>query len=132
MPAFTHHIFVCGNQRSPDHRRGCCDPLADQSLRAAFKAEIAKHRLGPDVRANHAGCLEQCEYGPAVIIYPHGIHYGNVTIDDVPRIIAETVIKGRILEDLLIPDDFVNNATADHVRQWAETHDRPADPRHDS
>jgi (2Fe-2S) ferredoxin len=129
MPAFTHHIFVCENQRSPEHRRGCCDPLADGSLRAAFKAEISRRRLGPNVRANRAGCLEQCEYGPTVIIYPQAIYYGNVTPEDVPRIVEETIVKGKILEDLLIPEEFINNPTKENQREWAFDHRRPADPR---
>ncbi len=55
-----------------------------------------------------AGCLEQCEFGPTVVIYPQGIWYGGVTPEDVPRILDETVIGGRILEDLLIPPECLN------------------------
>ncbi len=40
MPAFTHHIFVCGNVRAPGHKRGCCDPDGQQALREAFKKEL--------------------------------------------------------------------------------------------
>ncbi len=40
MPAFTHHIFVCGNVRDAGHRRGCCDPEGAQALRKAFKKEL--------------------------------------------------------------------------------------------
>src|SRR4051812_34175403 len=68
MPAFTSHIFVCCNQREPNHRRGCCDPDGSEVLRDAFKTEVAKRKLGPLVRANKAGCLEQCEVGPTVVI----------------------------------------------------------------
>src|SRR3954471_11842010 len=100
MPAFTSHIFICCNQREPNHRRGCCDPDGSEVLRDAFKTEVAKRKLGPLVRANKAGCLEQCEVGPTVVIYPQGIWYGRVQISDVGRILDETVIGGRILEDL--------------------------------
>ena len=54
MPAFTHHIFVCCNQRSPDHSRGCCDPDGSQGLRTALKAAVAQRGLKPAVRANSA------------------------------------------------------------------------------
>ena len=110
MPAFTSHIFVCCNQREPGHRRGCCDPEGSESLRDAFKTEVAKRKLGPLVRANKAGCLEQCELGPTVVIYPQGIWYGRVQPSDIARILDETVIAGRILEDLLIPDPCLNNS----------------------
>ncbi|MCA9119468.1 MAG: (2Fe-2S) ferredoxin domain-containing protein [Planctomycetaceae bacterium] len=108
MSAFTHHIFICSNQRSPGHARGCCDPAGTEALRNAFKAEVKRRGLTPLVRANNAGCLDQCEFGPTVVIYPQGIWYGNVQLCDVARIIDETIIGGRILEDLLIADALLN------------------------
>lgn len=116
MPGFTHHIFVCCNQRSPGHVRGCCDPEGTTALRNALKAEIKRQGLGPLVRANKAGCLEQCEHGPTVAIYPQCIFYGGVTLDDVPRIVEETVINGRTLDDLQIADSCLNNPHCEHVR----------------
>ena len=116
MPAFTHHIFVCCNQRSPAHPRGCCDPEGSEALRNAFKAEVKRRGLGPLVRANLAGCLEQCEHGPTVAIYPQGIFYGGVRMEDVPRILEETVIGGRVLEDLRIDEGCLNNPDCEHVR----------------
>ena len=60
------------------------------------------------VRANKAGCLDQCELGPTVVIYPQGVWYGSVTPADVPRIIEETVVGGKILDDLKIPEHRLN------------------------
>jgi (2Fe-2S) ferredoxin len=108
MPKFTHHIFVCCNQREPGNSRGCCNPDGSQALRELFKKEVKKRGLAPLVRANAAGCLDQCELGPTVVIYPQAIWYGGVKPEDVPRIIEETIIGGRILEDLLIPDEKLN------------------------
>ena len=108
MAEFTHHIFVCCNQRIAGHPRGCCNLDGSEALRNRFKTEIAQRKLGPLVRANVAGCLDQCEQGPTVVIYPQAIWYGHVTPDDVPRILDETVIAGRVLEDLLIPADQLN------------------------
>jgi len=108
MPKFTHHIFVCGNVRSPGHARGCCDPEGRDELRSCFKAEIKRRGLKPLVRANSAGCLDQCELGPTVVIYPQAIWYGGVTKDDVPRIIEETILGGRVIEELRIPDEQLN------------------------
>jgi (2Fe-2S) ferredoxin len=108
MPPFTSHIFVCCNQRGDGHPRGCCDPEGSENLRSLFKAEVKQRDLGPSVRANKAGCLDQCEFGPAVVIYPQGIWYGGVQPEDVPRIIEETVVHGRVLEDLVISDDLLN------------------------
>lgn len=108
MPKFTSHIFICCNQRPPNSPRGCCDPEGTERLKGLFKAEVKKRGLDPLVRANSAGCLDQCELGPTVVIYPQGIWYGGVREDDVPRIVEETVVHGRILTDLLIPDEKLN------------------------
>lgn len=106
MAKFQKHIFVCCNQRNS--ARGCCNPDGAQALRQAFKAEVAKRGLKPEVRANEAGCLDQCEHGPTVVIYPQQIWYGRVTTDDVVRIIEESVIGDEVIEELLIPDDVLN------------------------
>jgi (2Fe-2S) ferredoxin len=108
LSAFTHHIFVCCNRREPGSARGCCDPDGSEALRSAFKAELKKRQLGPCVRANKSGCLDQCELGPTVVIYPQAIWYGGVKLSDVPRIVEETIIGGRIIDDLLIPDEKLN------------------------
>jgi (2Fe-2S) ferredoxin len=112
MARFTHHIFICCNQRQPGHSRGCCDPDGCELLRNLMKAEIKKRGLGPLVRANKAGCLDQCERGPTVVIYPQAIWYGGVRPHDVPRIVEQTIIGGRVLQDLLIPDEYLNCASA--------------------
>jgi (2Fe-2S) ferredoxin len=110
VAAFSHHIFVCCNRREPGSARGCCDPDGGEALRSAFKAELKKRQLGSAVRANKAGCLDQCELGPTVVIYPQAIWYGGVKLADVPRIVEETVVGGRILDDLIIPDGKLNQA----------------------
>ncbi len=125
MPAFTHHIFVCGNQRAPGHARGCCDLEGSDALRNAFKAAVKARGLGPLVRANSAGCLEQCEHGPCVAIYPQAILYGGVQLTDVPRIIEETVINGRVLDDLRIADECLNNPCCEHIEARKTAQDHP-------
>ena len=115
MPAFTNHLFICTNQRSPDHPRGCCNADGSEALRNAFKAEVKKRGLGPLVRANSAGCLDQCEHGPCVVIYPQGIFYGGVTLEDVPRILEETVVSGRIIDELVIAPECLNNPNCPHI-----------------
>ena len=108
MAAFSHHIFICCNRREPGHSRGCCDVDGSEALREAFKQELKKRKLGPLVRANKAGCLDQCERGPTVVIYPQAIWYGGVTLADVPRIVEETIVAGRVIEELRIPEECLN------------------------
>lgn len=114
MPAFTHHLFICGNSRESGHRRGSCDPKSTHRLRDAFKKELKKAGFGNLARANQAGCLDQCEHGPTVVIYPQGIWYGGVSPEDVPRIVQKTLLGGEILNDLLIDDSCLNNPDCPH------------------
>ena len=84
-------------------------------MQKCFKVELEKRGLKSQVRANAAGCLDQCELGATVVIYPQGIWYGRVTLADVPRIVEETIVNGRVLPDPLIPDDLLNTK-----RGWPE------------
>jgi (2Fe-2S) ferredoxin len=114
MPAFTHHVFVCGHAREPGHPRGCCDPEGRGALRDAFKRELKRAGFGDLARVNHAGCLDQCEHGPTVVIYPQGIWYGGVKAEDVPRIVRTTLVGGEVLPDLAIPHECLNNPDCPH------------------
>jgi (2Fe-2S) ferredoxin len=116
MAAFTHHLFVCGNVRAPGHPRSCCDPGGQQALREAFRRELRLAGLGTTVRANHAGCLDQCEHGPTVVIYPQEIWYGPVRLEDVPRIVERTIVGGEVIDELVIADACLNNPSCPHRR----------------
>jgi len=98
MSAFSHHIFVCGNQRADGHPRGCCDPSGHGELRECLKKALKARGLSGEVRANQAGCLDQCEWGPTLVIYPQGIWYGGVKPEDVPRIVEETIVGGKVIQ----------------------------------
>ena len=77
MATFEKHIFICGNQRPPGHPRGCCDPAAKTELQKSFKQKLAERGLKGRVRANQSGCLDQCEHGPNLVIYPEAVWYGG-------------------------------------------------------
>ena len=114
MPAFRHHLFICGNSRALGHPRGSCDPDGRHPLRDAFKKALKKAGFGTRARANQAGCLDQCEHGPVVVVYPQGVWYGGVTPEDVPRIVEKTLLGGEILADLVIDDACLNNPACPH------------------
>jgi (2Fe-2S) ferredoxin len=102
---YTKHLFVCTHQREPGHPRGCCKEKGSEDVRAKFKEELKKRRLsGKQMRANSAGCLDACEYGVAVVVYPDAVWYGGVTVDDVEEIIESHLIGGVPVERLLIDD----------------------------
>ncbi|WZO97017.1 (2Fe-2S) ferredoxin domain-containing protein [Isosphaeraceae bacterium EP7] len=114
MASFTHHIFICGNARATDHPRGSCGTEQSQVLRDAFKKALKTAGVGSSVRANPAGCLDQCEHGPVVVIYPQNIWYGHVGPEDAARIVDRTIVGGEIVEDLHIIEDCLNNPSCPH------------------
>jgi (2Fe-2S) ferredoxin len=119
VAAFSEHIFVCGNVRAPGHSRGCCDPEGADRLRNELKLLVKSRGLGTRVRVNKSGCLDQCEHGPTLVIYPQAIWYGGVTEEDLPRIVDETIIGGKILDDLVIRDECLCNPDCEHIRARA-------------
>ena len=116
MPAFEHHVFVCENRRADGHPRGSCDLLGAGTLRDAFKRELKRAGVARVSRANSAGCLDQCEHGPVVVIYPQNVWYGRVKPEDVARIVDRTIVAGEILDDLVIAADCLNNPDCPHRR----------------
>lgn len=114
MPAFTHHVLICGNKREACHAKGYCDPGEGEDLCEDFKKDLKKEKLGLLVRANDGGCMEQSEDGPDLVIYPQGIWYEGVTVEDVARIVTRTIIGGEVIEDLFIADSCLNNPGCPH------------------
>jgi (2Fe-2S) ferredoxin len=113
VAAFERHLFICCNQREPDHPRGCCDPEGSDALQKAFKKALAERGLHRRMRANRAGCLDQCEHGPNVVVYPDGIWYGHVTHDDVNEIV-DSLMTGVPVARLRLADECINTATCPH------------------
>jgi (2Fe-2S) ferredoxin len=98
MPRFTHHIFICNNQKAEG--KPCCGEERGTALVNEFKQQINEKGLKGKVRAQRTGCLDACEFGPSLVIYPEGTFYGHVNIEDVSRIIDEHVVGGTVIEDL--------------------------------
>ncbi|HEY1805161.1 MAG TPA: (2Fe-2S) ferredoxin domain-containing protein [Terracidiphilus sp.] len=119
MPKFEKHIFVCGNQRPEGHPRGCCDPLAQGKLQKLFKQKLAERGLKGRVRANQAGCLDQCEHGPNLVVYPDAVWYGFVTEADVDEIIDSHIVGGKPVERLRLSDSCLNTSDCEHRRAKA-------------
>lgn len=114
MPGFERHIFICGNYRIPGHPRGCCDPEREAALQKRFKKRLAELGLRATVRANQAGCLDQCEHGPNVVVYPDGVWYGGVTLADVDEIIESHIVNNTPVQRLRLAESCVNTASCEH------------------
>ena len=104
-PFYDTHVFCCTNVRPAGHPRGCCSGRGSEKLRAYMKSRA--RTLAPGrVRINIAGCLDRCELGPTMVVYPEGVWYRYENEADVDEIL-ETHIRGggRVERLMLRPDD---------------------------
>src|SRR5512137_1095025 len=99
---FERHVFVCENRRPEGHPRGCCAARGSAEVKEALKAALRARGLQGRVRANSAGCLDACERGVAMVVYPEGVWYGHVTPADVPEIVESHLVGGKPVERLVL------------------------------
>ena len=104
MPHLDRHVFVCTNRREAGNSKGCCAEKGAEEVREAFKKQLHERGLKKSVRANAAGCLDQCARGVTVVVYPEQVWYGGVTVADVAEIIESHVVGGKPVERLIIKD----------------------------
>ena len=98
---YNYHVFICTNKRAEGHPRGCCAQKNSVKLRNFMKIKVKSLGL-EKIRINAAGCLDKCELGPTVVIYPEGIWYAIKNEEDVEAIINEHIIKGKTVKHLLM------------------------------
>jgi (2Fe-2S) ferredoxin len=96
---FEKHLFICTNQRAAGEKKSCGEEHG-LNLVKAFKKIIKDNGLNAEVRAQKAGCLDTCELGPSMVVYPEGVFYGNVQLEDVEEIFKEHLVNNRPVERL--------------------------------
>jgi len=101
-PYFKHHLFFCMNHRD-DGRESCGPRGAEQAQKHAKKRckELNLNGAGK-VRINQAGCLDRCEHGPVLVVYPEGTWYTYVDTSDIDEIIDQHLVNGQPVERLKI------------------------------
>ncbi|WZL77958.1 NADH-quinone oxidoreductase subunit NuoF [Eubacteriales bacterium mix99] len=96
MEFYRSHVLVCGGTGC--HSSGSADVMS------TFRTELEKNKLEKEVKLVQTGCFGLCAVGPVVIVYPEGAFYSKVKKEDVPRIVSEHLLKGRMVTDLLYHD----------------------------
>lgn len=96
---YNKHIFICTNQRV-NSERPCCGEAHGLELVAAFKKLIKDLGLNATVRAQKSGCIETCELGPSVVVYPEGVFYGKVQLSDVEEIVNSHILNNEPVKRL--------------------------------
>ncbi len=100
-PYYEAHVFCCLNERPAGHPRGCCKEKGAEKLRNYLKARAKE--MGLDhVRINQSGCLDRCELGPNMVIYPEGVWYTYSSREDADEILRVHLIEGGRVERLML------------------------------
>ena len=102
MSYYKHHVFFCINRRDPPE--ACCASRGAEEMQAYAKKRIKQLGLNGkgSVRINKAGCLDRCEEGPVLVVYPEEVWYTYVDREDIDEIVTEHLQNGRVVERLKI------------------------------
>ena len=105
---YRSHVLVCGGTG--------CTSSNSAAIIEALESEIKKHGLENEVKVVRTGCFGLCARGPIMVVYPEGSYYSLVKPEDVPEIVEEHLLKGRIVKRLLF-EEF----TMDDIKSLKET-----------
>ncbi|MFM1934233.1 MAG: hypothetical protein RL360_1113 [Bacteroidota bacterium] len=92
---FEKHVFICANDK--DAPKKCCGSAHGMELVDAFRASYAAQGGTAKIRVQKSGCLDFCGKGPTMVVYPEGVFYGNVQVEDV-----EEITKSHLIEDEIV------------------------------
>ena len=105
---YRSHVLVCGGTG--------CTSSGSEKIIAALETEIAKNGLDKEVQVVKTGCHGLCALGPIMIIYPEGTFYSMVKEEDVPEIVSEHLVKGRIVTRLVY-DEALENGEVKSIKE---------------
>jgi len=122
MVGFTRHVFVCLNQRDPSHPKGSCKARGADDILACLRSGIARLGLQKSVRINQAGCMDHCEQGPAIVVYPEGVWYRLRSVSDATEVLERHIIGGTVVQHLLMerPVAAMKHAAWQHIEVGRE------------
>jgi NADP-reducing hydrogenase subunit HndC len=93
MKRYRKHVFVC---QSYD-----CSSYGSEELLETFRQRLQERKLMPEIKITKSGCLKECQDGPIVVVYPEGVWYARVLLEDLDEIIDEHLVNGRVVERLV-------------------------------
>ena len=101
-PYFEKHVFFCVNVR--DDGRESCGERGALAAQKHCKSRIKQLGLNghEKIRINQAGCLDRCEEGPVLVVYPEGTWYTYVDNSDIDEIVDSHLVGGKVVERLKI------------------------------
>ena len=106
---YRSHVLVCGGT-------GCTSSHSNEIIEK-LESEIAAKGLQDEIKVIKTGCFGLCALGPIMIVYPEGSFYSEVTVDDIPEIVEEHLLKGRMVTRLL----YDETVEADSIKSLEQT-----------
>lgn len=97
---YEKHVFICTNDK--DAPKKCCGSGHGMELVNAMKETLAASGTDKKIRIQRAGCLDVCGKGPAMVVYPEGVFYGNVQKEDLPELVEKHLLNNEIVNRLQI------------------------------
>lgn len=104
MSFYDKHVFFCVNQRAADAPRPCCAHSGAENMLRYAKEKAKTLNTNANIRIQKAGCLDRCELGPLLVIYPEGVWYTYVDQEDIDEILSCHLERGEIVERLQVLD----------------------------
>ena len=98
---YRSHVLVCGGTG--------CTSSGSQAIINALESEIKKNGLETEVQVVKTGCFGLCALGPIMIVYPEGTFYSMVKEEDIPEIVSEHLLKGRIVSRLVYDETVADD-----------------------
>jgi (2Fe-2S) ferredoxin len=104
MSYYQKHVFFCTNDRGEGADRPSCNRCGSAALRDYAKQRIKELDMAGEgrIRVNSAACLDRCEEGPTMVVYPEGVWYTYIDEFDVDEIIDSHLLGGKVVERLKI------------------------------
>lgn len=98
---YRSHVLICGGTD--------CTSSGSAAIEKALVSEIEKNGLKEEVQVVKTGCFGLCALGPIMIVYPEGTFYSMVKVEDIPEIVEEHLLKGRIVTRLVYQETVTDN-----------------------
>ena len=106
---YRSHVLVCGGT-------GCTSSHSNEIIEA-LESELKAKGLENEIKVIRTGCFGLCALGPIMIVYPEGCFYSEVKVEDVPEIVEEHLLKGRMVKRLIYDETI----TQDAIKPLSET-----------
>ena len=106
---YRSHVLICGGTG--------CTSSGSGEIEKALVSEIEKNGLVDEVKVVKTGCFGLCALGPIMIVYPEGSFYSMVKVEDIPEIVEEHLLKGRVVTRLL----YNETVAEDEVKSLNDT-----------